>query len=157
MSERKKGKFNIIDLAVIIVVIVLIAGAIYKFKGLDITNKSATTENITYEMTIKSLRDFAFNNIQEGDTVFDYTSGNPIGTIKSIEWKDSTKPFYTKDGNTVEAPVENKYDAVLTIEAQAVNNDGVYLVDKTYEVCVNSKRKIYTKYVDCTATITGIN
>lgn len=157
MGERKKGKFNIIDISVIVVIIVLIAGAVYKFRGLDKTKKSASMETVTYEMTVESLRDYAFENLQVGDTVYDNTSGNAIGTITNIEWLDAADPFYTIDGQTVSAPVENRYDAVMTLEAQATNSDGVYFVDRTYELCVNSKRKIYTKYADCTAVITGIN
>ncbi len=157
MSERRKGKFNIIDLVVVLVILVLIVGAVYKFRGLGKTSKTVNMETVTYEMTVESLRNYAFDNLQVGDTVFDYTSGNAIGTITNIEWKDATDPFYTIDGQTIEAPVENRYDAVITLEAQASESDGVYYVDKTYELCVNSKRKIYTKYADCTAVITGIN
>ena len=157
MGKGRKGKFNILDLAVVVIILVLIFGAVYKFRGLDKTSKSASMETVTYEMTVESLRSYAFDNLQVGDTVFDYTSGNAIGTITNIEWKDATDPFYTTDGQTIEAPVENRYDAVITIEAQATNVDGVYFVDKTYELCVNSKRKVYTKYADCTAVITGIN
>ena len=40
MTERKRGKFNIIDGIVIVVILVLIAGAVYKFRGLDKTNKN---------------------------------------------------------------------------------------------------------------------
>ncbi len=157
MTEKKRGKFNIIDGIVIVVILVLIAGAVYKFRGLDKTNKNTALQTINYEFTIESLRDYAFDNLQVGDTIFDYTSGNAIGTITNIEWKDAVEPFYTMDGQTIEAPVENRYDAVVTVEAQASETDGVYFVDRTYEVCVNSQRKIYTKYVDCTAVITGIN
>ncbi len=157
MAERKKGKFNIIDVIVVVVILVLICGAVYKFRGLDKTKKNASLETISYEITIESLRDYGFENLQIGDTVYDYTSGNAIGTISNIEWKDAVDPFYTIDGQTLQAPVENRYDAVVTIEAQASESDGVYFVDRTYELCVNSQRKIYTKYVDCTAVITGIN
>lgn len=157
MAEKNKGKFNIVDVIVIAVIIILIAGAAYKFRGLDKTKKSVAMEPITYEMTIESLRDYNKENLQVGDTVFDYTSGNAIGTIENIEWKDAKDPFYTLKGETVEAPVENRYDAVLTLSANATNDDGVYFVDKTYEISVNSKRKIYTKYAECIAVITGIN
>ena len=157
MAIRKKGKFNIIDAVVIVVIVVLIAGAVYKFRGLEKTSTNTSMETVSYEMTIESLRDYAFNNLQVGDTVFDYTPSKAIGTITNIEWKDAVEPFYTIDGQTVDGTVENRYDAVVTLEAQASQTDGVYFIDRTYELCVNSNRKIYTKYADCTATITGIN
>lgn len=154
---NKKGKFNIIDFIVIIIIVVIIAGAVYKFSGLDKTTKKASIETVTYQMEIEALRDFSFNNIAVGDTVFDYTSGNAIGTITDIEWLDAKKPFYTTSGETIDAPVENRYDVILTVEAQASISDGVYSVNKTYELCANSKREIYTKYVSCTAKIININ
>jgi len=152
----KKGKFNIIDLIVIIVIIVIAAGAVYKFSGLDKTTKKVSLETVTYQMEIEALRDFSYNNIQIGDTVFDYTSGNAIGTITNVEWLDAKKPFNTKSGETVEASIENRYDVILTIEAQASVSDGVYSVNKTYELCANSKREIFTKYISCTSKITSI-
>ena len=100
MAIRKKGKFNIIDAVVIVVIVVLIAGAVYKFRGLEKTSTNTSMETVSYEMTIESLRDYAFNNLQAGDTVFDYTSGKAIGTITNIEWKDAVEPFYTIDGQT---------------------------------------------------------
>ncbi|MEA4972564.1 hypothetical protein SDC9_146983 [bioreactor metagenome] len=156
MAE-KKGKFNIIDLIVIIVIIVIAAGAVYKFSGLNKTAKKVSMETVTYDMKIEALRDFSFKNIQVGDTVFDYTSGNAIGTIKDVQWLDATRPFYTTNGETVEATVENRYDVILTVEAQATVSDGVYSVNKTYDICANSKRKIYTKCISCTAKIISIN
>ena len=38
MAERKKGRFNIIDGIVVLVIVVIIAGAVYKFHGLDKTS-----------------------------------------------------------------------------------------------------------------------
>lgn len=153
----KKGRFNIIDFVVVIVIVVIAAGAVYKFSGLERTAKKAEMKTVTYQMEIEALRDFSYNNLQIGDTVFDYTSGNAIGIIRSIDWLDAKKAFYTIDGQTVEAPVENRYDVVLTIDAQATVSGGAYSVNKTYDICANSKREIYTKYVSCTAQIISIS
>ncbi len=106
MAEKKKGKFNIIDGIVILVIIVLICGAVYKFRGLDKTKKNTAMTPITYEMTIESLRDYDFENLQVGDTVFDYTSGNAIGTIENIEWKDAKDPFYTLTDKLLKLPLK---------------------------------------------------
>ncbi|GFI62439.1 hypothetical protein IMSAG049_01621 [Clostridiales bacterium] len=157
MKARKKRKFNMFDFLVGAIVTILIAGTVYKFRGLDKTKTSSAMETVTYELKIDSLRDYAFTNLQEGDTLFDYTSGNAIGTIKEIEWKDAERAFYTIDGQTIMVPVENRYDAYLKVEAQATKSNDVYFVDKTYEICVNSKRKVYTKYADFTAVITDID
>ena len=76
MAERKKGRFNIIDGIVVLVIVVIIAGAVYKFHGLDKTSKNVNMQTVTYQMKIEALRDYVFNNIKVGDTVYDYTSNN---------------------------------------------------------------------------------
>ena len=63
MGKERRGKFNILDLAVVVIILVLIFGAVYKFRGLDKTSKSASMETVTYEMTVESLRNYAFDHL----------------------------------------------------------------------------------------------
>ena len=153
---EKKRKFNKLDACIVVIILVLIFGAVYKFFFLEKTSKTVSMETIQYEMTIENLRDYAFVNLQVGDTMYDYTSGNAIGKIVDITWVGATDPLPILSGEIIKAPVENKYDAIVTLEAQATVSNGVFFVGKTYEICVNSKRKAYTKYADFTTTITAI-
>ena len=56
----KKGKLfgliNAIDLCIIVVVVVLIAGAVYKFKFMDKTSNTAAMQNVTYTVKIEKIR-----------------------------------------------------------------------------------------------------
>ena len=55
----KKGKIfgliNAIDLCIIVVVVVLIAGAVYKFKFMDKTSNTAAMQNVTYTVKIEKI------------------------------------------------------------------------------------------------------
>ena len=106
MAERKKGRFNIIDGIVILVIVVIIAGAVYKFHGLDKTSKNVNMQTVTYQMKIEALRDYVFNNIKVGDTVYDYTSNNAIGTITNIEWDDAVRAYIQRTEELLPLPLK---------------------------------------------------
>ena len=93
------GKINIIDFCVIIIVIVLIAGAVYKFKFMDKTSNNVAMQPITYTVKVEKVRDYALNNIEIGDTLFDKTSGNAIGTITNVESEPATDYVIMNDGS----------------------------------------------------------
>lgn len=153
----KKGKifgiFNIIDLVLIVIVIVLAIGTFYKFKVLDKTSTSAKLEPVTYTVQIKKVRDYVIKTTENGDTLFDKTSGRPIGKIVNVESVQAKDELQLNDGTTVLAPIENRYDVTLTVEAEAAIEDEGYFVNRTYELLVNSVKKFSTKYFEFEARV----
>ncbi len=158
IDEKGKlfGLFNAIDFCVIVLVIVLAAGAYYKFRGLDKTSTTASTEKITYTVEIRRLRDYIFQNVKEGDLLYDKTSGNCIGTITKIDGSPAKDFLSCIDGTYKTVEVENRYDVVLTVEGDGVKTDTGYYINKTYELVRNSSRKFMTKYFECEAKIQDI-
>ena len=138
------GKINIIDFCVIIIVIVLIAGAVYKFKFMDKTSNNVAMQPITYTVKVEKVRDYALNNIEIGDTLFDKTSGNAIGTITNVESEPATDN------------VENRINIILTVEAEAVENSSGCYVNRTYELLMGTQKKFMTKYFECDGYINSI-
>ena len=61
------------------------------------------------------------------------------------------------DGTWIEAPVEDRYDIVMTMETDAELTDGHVYVIRVDELNVNSTITLLSKYVQFTGTITGIN
>lgn len=158
IDEKGKlfGKFNAIDCCVILLVVVLGLGAVYKFHGLSKTNTNAVMEPITYTVEIKRVRDYIYQNVKEGDLLFDKTSGNTIGKIVKIDGNQAQENVLCIDGQYIKGPVENRVDVTLTIEADAVvSSDGVF-VNRTYELSSNSERKFMTKYFEADGKIKDI-
>jgi hypothetical protein len=156
----EKGKLfgiaNIVDIIVIILVIVIGAGTVYKFKFMDKTSKDAAMQPITYTVKIEKIRNFIYNNVKEGDELYDKTSGNPIGKITKIESEPATDYIDMPDGTFKKANVENRINVYLTVEAEGVVNDSGHFVNKTYELLVGSQKKFMTKYFECDGTINSI-
>ena len=73
----KKGKLfgviNAIDAVIALIIIVIAAGAVYKFAFMDKTSTVTPMEPVTYTVEIKKLRSFTMDNVKEGDTLL-----NPI-------------------------------------------------------------------------------
>ncbi len=152
------GKISIVDIAVIIIVILLAAGTFYKFKGLSKTSTNTPMTPVTYTVEVKKVRAFVFDNVKEGDILYDKTSGNSIGTIVNIEGTPAKEATATTNGDVALMEVKNRVDVKFTVEAEAVvSNDGTYSINRTYDVIKNSAKTFMTKYFQCSGTITEIS
>ena len=153
---RVFGRMNIIDIIVIAVIVLLAAGAVYKFKFMDKTSNTVAMQDVTYTVRIEQVRDFIYDNIEIGDEIFDKASGNSIGKISGIEKEQSTDIIPLSDGTVVRGPVENRINIILTIDAKAVKNDSGVFVNRSYELLRGSKRLFITKYFECEGSISSI-
>ena len=150
------GIINALDFAVALVILLLALGAFYKFGVSGKTGQNTAMEPVSYTVLIKEVREYTKNNIAEGDTLFDKTSGNPIGTITGIEYAKSYKACSFEDGSYNLGEVENRIDVLLTLEAEGIVNDGGSYVNRTYELIRGSTKKFITKYVEFEGSVKDI-
>lgn len=157
-NGRVFGKLSIIDFLVILIVVIIGAALYMKFNVLEVTSGSANLDTITYKITIYGARDYTLKGIETGDILYDKngSGGHAIGTITSIEANDAKKVAETLDGTLVLGNNIGRYDITLTVTASGTVSDGRYLVNKTYEVNLNSARSFYTKFSSFDATVTEI-
>ena len=146
----KKGKLfglvNAIDAVIALVIIVIAAGAVYKFAFMDKTSTVTPMVPVNYTVEIKQVRDFVMDNVKEGDTFYDAASGGAIGKITKIEYSPAKEPMGLLDGTMIMAEVENRYDVLFTVEAEASTSGDVYFVNRSYELVIGSSREFATKY-----------
>jgi hypothetical protein len=154
---RVFGKFSVIDLLVVLVILVVGAALYVKFNVLEVTS-AAAKDPISYTITIYGARDYTLKGLKIGDAIYDKngSGGNTVGTITDIKVADSKKASELLDGTVVMGDYEDHIDITLTISATGTISDGRYLVNKTYEVNRSSTRTYYTKYCTFEATISEI-
>lgn len=153
----KKHKFNWVDGLVILLVVLLIAGAVYKFRGSNnVTSSLAPTRPVTYEVSVSNVRAGMVDAIREEDVLYDGDSGNAVGTIAKVEVSDTRVLMEQEDGTVLWGQREGRYDMVLTIDAQAVVNGDICMVNRIYQLNVGSTRSLYTRYASWTGRITDI-
>ncbi len=120
--EKRKHKFNIID----VVVILVIAAAVFFIVRALISKGGENTVGLTYVMQTKhgSVDDMIPEemaaNIQPGDAVFEKESGKRIGTVIACD----TRPAqYTSSNGTV-TEVAGYKTLYITCEATALDEGG---------------------------------
>ncbi len=161
VDEKGKifGKINIIDFFVIIVVVLLIFGAVYKFTTMNKSvgsTGSASSQTVNYNVKVEKVRPVSLENVKEGDILFDKTSGNSIGKIIKVESEVAKDIVEMSDGSAVLGEVENRINLILTVEAEGIVNSKGTFVGKTYELLVGSKKKFFTKFFECEGSVSKI-
>lgn len=156
MEKKKRFKFNIIDLAVLLLIVLLIWGASVKFSKYNAKTDESSEETIIYTIDITNVRDYSLQAYQSGDTVYDSLTGVNIGTIQKIESVDAVSYENREDGELVKVVNPYKKDIVLYIETPGTVENNAYYANKSIELKVNSQKAIETKYVKTTGIISNI-
>ena len=152
---RLFGIINIIDIAVILIVLLLAAAVYVKYNVLEKTSVSAENTPITYEITIEGIRQSALDTLRSGDTLYS-AEGGAIGVISAVSSNPAREKSPLMDGSFVISEIPERYDVTLVIQADGIKKDGRCYVNRTYELNRNSERLLYTKYNSFAAIITGI-
>lgn len=157
-NGRLFGKVSIIDVIVVAVVLVLAAALNMKNNHLSHTSTSVTNDPITYQVRVSGLRNYVADAVQEGDLMYDQdrSSGGTLGKILSIEVLPSAKMAEFNDGTVDVVPAEDCVNLLLTIQGEGIVSDGRVLLNRIYDLGVNSARNFYTKYAQFTGTVTDI-
>lgn len=153
---RLFGFVSVIDIAVIIVVAILAVGIYIRFFSLEKTAVGQEPVPIHYKLLIEDVRDYTVTAIRVGDTLFNKTANESIGTIKEISVSDAVVWSGTVDGTMKKGMIEGKYDITLSVEASGVVSEGRYYVSRTTEVGANQKDEYVTKYCSFTGTVVEI-
>lgn len=157
-NGRLFGKISVIDVLVVAVVLVMAVALYVKNNHKEITGTSVTNTTITYQVLVSGVRNYVGDAVQEGDFLYDMdrSSGGSLGQITNIEKLPGTKLAEFKDGTVDTVPVEDGVSLLLTVEGSGLISEGRYLLNRIYDLGVNSSRNYYTKYAQFTGTVTAI-
>ena len=157
-NGRLFGKISVIDVVVIAVVAAL-AGALY-LKTNTLTHTSVAVENptIRYQVLAQAVPDFVEGQIQVGDLFFDEDRGSSgcLGRVVAVEVLPGEKLTEFSDGTAAVAPVEDSINLLVTVEGEGLIENGKYLLNRVYDLGVNSSRNFCTQYVRMTGTVMKI-
>jgi hypothetical protein len=113
---RLFGIINIIDLAVLLAVVLLAGGVVYKFllKPGDTGGKGNTK---TYTVTVKCpmVPESAATRLSKGDRIF-YSDTYVNGEVESVRYEDAKEAVLTADGQYVTATHPYLKDVYVTLK-----------------------------------------
>jgi hypothetical protein len=123
---KRKGRFNLIDFLLILLVLLLVASIVYVFVPKNFVSGLFADKKYTIEYSVEftGVDKKFLGNIQVGNPVLDSVSKANIGTVVAID--DSTQ-YSELTYNGVEGvmtPVIDKYNIVVTIKASVDYSEG---------------------------------
>ncbi|MCL2362687.1 MAG: DUF4330 domain-containing protein [Defluviitaleaceae bacterium] len=124
---RIKGRVSIIDILIVLAVVALVAGFIYRQASphIDAILTPDAEFQITFEVNrIRSV--IAEDAIVVGEYVFRQHNRQPIGRIVSVERQPATDIMMRSDGTALLATMDDRYMLHITIEATGtVSESGI--------------------------------
>ena len=145
-NGRLFGLVSIIDVAVIAVVAVLAVALYTKDAAMPIASVGDPMQTIQYEVTINNMPAGRLDSLRVEDGIYDRETGNSMGVIKNIQAEDCVISMLKADGTYVMAPIEERYNVTLTVEARAlVDERGHYYVNRANIIGVGWTMDFHTK------------
>ena len=129
---NKKGKFNIVDVAVIIFIGLFIFGTFCIFDPLgwfsDVTRHEVA---ISYVIELKSVDRDLTDNIRSGDNVINASTDGVMGKICAIEVRPSYEwKSVNESSEMVRVEVEGKSDIYIKVDINCIYESGMgYIID----------------------------
>ena len=130
--EKKKRRFNVVDVIIIILVLAALAAAIYVFFGSKLTSGGASGEKkkISFVLQSTELRDFYVDSVKKDDDVYEDETDKYLGKVTAVSSTVATRiGTDLATGAQVVSEIEGRINLFVTIEGEAEFYDGQYLVD----------------------------
>lgn len=156
-NGRLFGLISVIDVAVIAVVAVLAVALYTKDTSMPIASAADPMQTVFYEVSITNMPGGRLDSLREGDSIYDRETGNPMGILRQIQAEDCVISMLKADGTYVMAPIEERYNVKLSVEAKAmVDERGHYYINRSNIVGVGYSMDFQTKTSLFGGTITGL-
>ena len=157
IDERGRlfSKVSVIDLGVLLLILLVIAGAFVQFRVIEPSGTVIEAAPIRYTLEITGVRDWTLNNIREGDTVF--SGDTAVGTVVGVSAIPHQVLVSGGDGGLWWGEVPERYVVLVEVSATATVRDGRYLVSRTIPMGVGNSPAIFsTRFAEFTATVREI-
>ncbi len=154
--ENKKRKLNIIDIALILTVIAIIGGTVFRTYGKNNLFSSTDDVVIEYILEIKSTdKDFR-HSINVGDNIYLYSNKNICGTVVACE-KNPSKTYVKSNHDTMIVKYNPaSIDIFITVRTDARKSDNGYFINAADNIVVGKKQKFYTNNFEFDAQVKKI-
>ena len=150
------GKVSIVDLIVLLLVLVIAAGTVWRLTSPAAALNQADA-TVSFTVRIEGVRDFTLENYHVGLRVYDRQAAQFIGHISDIRHTDFYDSYPLFDGTIAWVPVPGRITIYLEITANGRVTPTAVYVEGTYEIAAGSLRYINTKYVQTSGRIYSVD
>ncbi len=154
-NGKIKGKFNIIDILAIMLVVVVIAGIVWRF-GSQVTTAVQSDSEFIYTVRVEGVRDYTIKALEKGGKITDKNSTMDLGEIVSVKTAPAEITTERADGTVVKSEMPDRYTAMVTIKTFGKESDNSYIAADSNELSVGRYTEIFSKYVHTSGKIMSV-
>jgi hypothetical protein len=144
---RLWGRLSVIDLLIIVAVIGLGAGFLYKRTSPEITQLIRADQKFYVTMSANQLRSFSVDALAEGDIMFRQHDRRPMGQVVKLEILPATEFLLRSDGTAILAEMEDRYKALITVECFGNINEVGFYVNGSMHIAEGSEMVLVSNRV----------
>ncbi len=152
---RIGGKFSIVDLFVIVLVLACIGAVGLKLKKAETVSGGDRT--IVYDVLVENVRDVSIKAIEDNfENVTDAESKKGLGNIVNVTAEPARVLVQKSDGKYTFAEYDNRYDVTITLKAQGTETDDGYYTSSGRQIMVGEKLNMNNGYSQATGEIISV-
>ena len=154
---RIAGKVSLIDIALVLLVIGLIAG--YGYRKMSGIAKTIVNTNNTFYVTldVEPLRQFSIDAINIDDIFYKQHEQLPLGKVVAIRKQTAKNVIDRPDGTAVYVEMQDKYALFITLECTGnVSGSGFY-VNGSSQISAGSDITVQSNSVVCGARVDSVS
>ncbi len=160
------GKISIVDILIVCIVFVMIAGAFVAWQ--KINNNTVLTENkslvqhsaldsLDVSMRLKGVRQMTVDALTIGDEVFMKDTGKYLGEIMEVTTEPATTLIHDLKGNAIYAETPERLDAIVVVRVPGKRLENGYFTSDNIQLVYNSSFEIKTPKIQTMPIIENIN
>lgn len=149
------GKVSIVDILVILLIIVVIAGIGARY-GSSVTKAVQSDKQFEYVLRIENVRIYTVNALKKMGKVTDKKSEKDLGEIVDVQVEDATVQSTTASGEIKTPTVPDRYTCTVTIHARGKESEDNYILEDSTELSVGRNIELYSKYVKTSGDIKSV-
>ena len=140
------GVINIIDLAVVIVIVILVLSAFVKF---DQNEKiTSSDKEIEYVVEVKNIRQPSVDAFKKNyEDIIEPDTKKGMGDIIDLQMSKSKETIITADGHYKEVELEDEFDVLLTLRVKGTETEDNYYTLNGKKLIVGDTVTLNNEYV----------
>ncbi len=154
-NGKIKGKISIIDILVVLLIVVVIAGIAARY-GSKVTTAVKSDKGFEYVLRVENVREYTVNALNRKGRVTDKKSEKDLGEIVDVKVENATQQSVTASGEVKNPETPGRYTCYVTIHATGKESDDNYILDDSTELSVGRNIDLYSKYVKTSGDIVSV-
>lgn len=150
-------KVSIIDILIVLVILLCIAGAVIRFSGLLGDNNSSPVK-IEYTLQVKQIRDKSVDAIMKKGELYSSLSDEAyLGTITNVEKHSNDDYSELVDGTIVKTSATDRYDVLITVQVDGKQTGSALYTKDGKRIEIGSLEYVATKWASLEAEVKSVN